>query len=46
MYADDTTTLSSDNDILNLVNVGSTELKMFYDRALANRFSINVDKTF
>ena len=46
MYADDTTLSSSDNDFINLVNVGNTERKMFYDLALAYRLSINVDKTF
>ena len=46
MYADVTTLLSSDNDFKNIVNVGSTELKLFYDLALAYRLSINVGKTF
>ena len=46
MYANDTILLSSDTDFINLVNAGTTELKLFYDWALANRLSNNVDQTF
>ena len=46
MYADDTTLISSDTDFINLVNVRNTELKMFYDCALANLLSNNVGKIF
>ena len=45
VYEDDATLLSSDTDFINLVNVWNTELKLFYDRALASRLSINVNKT-
>ena len=46
MYADDTILIKSDTYFINLVNVGKTELKLFYDWTLAISLSINVDKTF
>ena len=46
MYAEDTTLLSRDTDFIILVNVGNTELKLFYDLAHAYRLSSNVDNTF
>ena len=46
MYADETTLLGSVTDSVNLVIDGNTELKLFHDWSLANRLSINFDKTF
>ena len=46
MYAYDTTLLSIDTNFINQVNVGNTELTVFYDWALVNRISTNAYKTF
>ena len=45
-YTDGTYLLSSDTNFKNSVNVGNSELKLYYGWALSYRISINVDKTF
>jgi len=46
MFADDTTLAYKNSEVSILVNVFNSELKTFYDWTLANRLSVNLDKTF